>query len=83
MTTKPLAHGHLLFHPPSRARRQLARTLRGASALLVALARRLHRSRAVPAGEPVYEFYSQAGAPEGALYVDGQLVALLPGVSRL
>jgi hypothetical protein len=29
------------------------------------------------------EFHAEAGALEGALYVDGQLVALLPGVSRL
>lgn len=82
MTTRPAAHGPL-FHPPSRARRHLARALRSASAALAWLARRLQRSRAAPAGEPVYEFYAQSGAPEGALYVDGQLVATLPGVSRL
>jgi hypothetical protein len=29
------------------------------------------------------EFHAEAGALEGALYVDGQLVAMLPGVSRL
>ena len=29
------------------------------------------------------EFYAEAGAPEGALYVDGQLVAQLDGVRRL
>ena len=29
------------------------------------------------------EFYAEAGAPEGALYVDGQLTALLDGVRRL
>jgi hypothetical protein len=29
------------------------------------------------------EFHAEAGALEGALYVDGQLVATLPGVSRL
>ena len=29
------------------------------------------------------EFYAEAGAPEGALYVDGQLVAQLEGVRRL
>jgi hypothetical protein len=31
----------------------------------------------------VLEFYAEAGAPEGALYVDGQLVGHLPGVTRL
>lgn len=29
------------------------------------------------------EFYAEAGAPEGALYVDGQLTARLDGVPRL
>ena len=29
------------------------------------------------------EFYAEAGAPEGALYIDGQLVAQLDGVRRL
>ena len=31
----------------------------------------------------VLEFYAEAGAPEGALYLDGQLVGYLPGVTRL
>jgi len=34
-------------------------------------------------GETVYEFYAEAGAPEGALYVDGKLVGYVPGVTRL
>ncbi len=29
------------------------------------------------------EFYAEAGAPEGALYADGQLLAQLDGVRRL
>lgn len=29
------------------------------------------------------EFYAEAGAPEGALYVDGQLAAQLDGIRRL
>jgi hypothetical protein len=29
------------------------------------------------------EFYAEAGAPEGALYVDGQLVAQRDGIRRL
>jgi hypothetical protein len=29
------------------------------------------------------EFHAEAGAPEGALYVDGELVGRLPGVTRL
>jgi hypothetical protein len=60
-----------------------AAALRGASLLLGRLARRLHPDRKAPAGEPVLEFYAEAGAPEGALYVDGELVGRLPGVGRL
>jgi hypothetical protein len=37
----------------------------------------------VEAQVPHVEFHAEAGALEGALYVDGQLVAWLPGVSRL
>jgi len=29
------------------------------------------------------EFYAEAGAPEGALYADGRLVAHLDGIQRL
>lgn len=29
------------------------------------------------------EFYAEAGAPEGALYAEGQLIAQLDGVRRL
>lgn len=65
------------------ARRATVAVLYGTSMLLAAFARRLHRAERQPTGEPVLEFYAQAGAPEGALYVDGQLVATLPGVSRL
>jgi hypothetical protein len=31
----------------------------------------------------VLEFYADAGAPEGALYLDGELVGWIPGVRRL
>lgn len=36
-----------------------------------------------PAGDPRLEFYAEAGAPEGALYLDGQLVGWVGGVRRL
>ncbi len=36
-----------------------------------------------PPREPLVEFYAEAGAPEGALFVDGELVGMLVGVSRL
>ena len=32
---------------------------------------------------PLIEFYAEAGAAEGALYVDGKLLGYLPGVARL
>lgn len=82
MTTRQLQ-----FHPslgPTRTPRRAAVTaLRTAGVMLRRLARRLHLVEHEPAGEPVLEFYAQAGAPEGALYVDGRLVATLHGVNRL
>jgi len=70
---------------PYLGRTAAAAVLRAASALLAHLAHRL----AVPAPAPaeplpaVLEFYADAGAPEGALYLDGELVGWLPGVRRL
>jgi hypothetical protein len=66
-------------------RRLLAAGLRSTSTLLAHLAQQM----AVPAtpearrAPEVLEFYADAGAPEGALYLDGQLVGYLPGVKRL
>jgi len=62
----------------------VAAGLRSASARLARLSRRLAR----PAGRaahpvPQLEFYAEAGAPEGALYLDGQLVGWVSGVHRL
>lgn len=61
--------------------------LRAASALLERLAERL---TVVAASAPTagalsahVEFHAEAGAPEGALYADGVLVGVLPGVTRL
>lgn len=53
-----------------------------------ALARLADRLSAGPAAPQVLqpaqlEFHAEAGAPEGALYADGVLVAVLPGVTRL
>jgi hypothetical protein len=59
-----------------------AAALRSAATVLAGLARRLARTASAPA-DPVYEFYAEAGAPEGALYIDGKLVGRLPGVTRL
>lgn len=42
-----------------------------------------HAARAEPGALPSVEFHAEAGAPEGALYIDGVLVGHLVGVSRL
>ena len=65
-------------------RRRIAAALRSASALLARMADRIARVRAARRhGRPEIEFYAEAGAPEGALYVDGQRVGSLPGITRL
>jgi len=71
-----------LFHP---VRRVAAAALQSASVAAAHLAARL----ALPAAAapvprpPVFEFHAEAGAPEGALFIDGELVGWLPGVTRL
>lgn len=63
-----------------------ARGLGAASRLLGRLAARLAAvgapgfERPLP---PMLEFYADASAPEGALYLNGELVGKLPGVTRL
>jgi hypothetical protein len=70
--------------PAERTREAAADVLRGASLVLARLASRLRvATRAAPSGDPVLEFYAEAGAPEGALYVDGRRVGVLQGVTRL
>ena len=70
---------------PSDLRLVVAAALYGASAGLERIARQLAPAAAPRADAvlPRVEFHAEAGALEGALYVDGQLIALLPGVSRL
>lgn len=66
------------------ARRLAAVALRSASASLARLSRRLARPvSATPQPEPQLEFYAEASAPEGALYLDGRLVGWVAGVRRL
>ena len=60
-----------------------AELLRAASRMLDALAERLALVEAPAAAAPVLEYHADAGAPEGALYVNGQLVGRLLGVNRL
>lgn len=68
-------------------RHMMATALRMASAVLARAARRLREQP--DAGSPrlpVVEFHAfhlDGGAPEGALYVDGELVGFVQGVSRL
>ena len=70
-----------LVHEAWRLR--TARALMRASAALTHLAILLTRRRQSRARTPELEFYAEAGAPEGALYVDGQRVAQLHGITRL
>ncbi|MBK6471645.1 MAG: hypothetical protein IPF94_13260 [Betaproteobacteria bacterium] len=67
-----------------RARELLALALLMASRALGLLAERVAmRHHDAAAKEPVIEFHADAGAPEGALYVDGKLVGHVLGVNRL
>ena len=70
------------FYP---LRKLAAISLRRASRLLARLARKLTVDRAAsPARrEPELEFCVEAGASAGALYLDGELVGHLRGVTRL
>lgn len=66
------------------ARHFAAAGLRSASAALARLSRRLCRPVVrAPHPEPQLEFYAEAGAPEGALYLEGKLVGWVSGVRRL
>jgi hypothetical protein len=77
----------LLFDAAPRTRRLrlvAAVLLRAAGTALDRLARQLVRGDARRVADmPRLEFHAEAGAPEGALYVDGQLVGRLDGVNRL
>ena len=82
-----LTPAHPALSPPiSIACHAAASTLHKASRLLHRLAQALTAAPARPAMcalAPLLEFHAEAGAPEGALYVDGQLIAHLSGVTRL
>ncbi len=76
-------------HPVHEALRQFAaRSLHSASAAMARLAGHLAAPAVAPAvtasaTEPHLEFHADAGAPEGALYLDGRLVGWVQGVTRL
>ena len=84
---KPFAWSPVVHRPPwtHPARRAAAATLRAAALVLAGMARRVAVPTAPPAKPlpPVLEFYADAGAPEGALYLDGELVGWVPSVRRL
>lgn len=66
-----------------RARRLLAKLLLATSRVLGLFAAHLMARSAPASDETVIEFHGDAGAPEGALYVNGELVGRVLGVSRL
>jgi len=69
-----------------RPRDMAAAVLRAASRALDRLALRLLAHEAAPTsatGDVDVEFHAEAGAPEGAIYVNGLLAGYLPGITRL
>ena len=77
-------HGPLAAPVRHPARQLAATALRHASRLLARLARRLAAGHVPPpARAPEFEFYAEAGAPEGAVYLDGELIGRVPGDNRL
>lgn len=67
-----------------RTRDAAAALLRLASRALDTLAERLDLAPVRPTpDEPMLEYHGDAAAPEGALYVNGQLVGHVLGVNRL
>ena len=66
-----------------RARSLTAGLLRTLSVALDRLARRLVHVEDVTITDPMFEYHAEAGAPEGALFVNGCLVGHLLGVNRL
>lgn len=77
-------HWQLGSRPGVRpVRLALAVMLHAASRGLARLSSGLLERPRLPPSDPLIEFHAEAGAPEGALYVDGKLVGWLPGVRRL
>lgn len=70
---------------PNGARGWVAAALNAALIALDRLADALQVPRAVAPAAPLgpVEFHCEAGAPEGALFVDGRFVGWIDGVKRL
>ncbi len=66
-----------------RVRTVTSTLLRAASKSLDSLATRLALAAPPRRIDPVVEFHAEAGAPEGALFVNGELVGRVLGVNRL
>jgi hypothetical protein len=80
----PVLTGHRPVQRPTFSdtwRRVVAHLLRSASAALARrardVARPLHARQRRSQHDVSVEFHAEAGAPEGALYVDGELVGYL------
>ena len=80
---EPLEKWPSIFAPRFDLRGMLAGLLVRASSALARIAASLASEPALPRGEPLIEFHAEAGAPEGALYLDGKLVGWISGISRL
>ncbi len=80
--TRTLISPHATW--PHGARHTLAKALARASAWAWRKARQWAATarRPAPQTDPIWEFHAEAGAPEGALYVNGELVGHV-GVKRL
>jgi hypothetical protein len=87
MSSLKFARGAFIEPPAQEAARRLAAlVLLSISAALARLSHRLFAETVASAAEPVeprLEFHAEAGAPEGALYVDGELAGWVAGVQRL
>jgi hypothetical protein len=83
MTTQDLLPYDAVTPGEARVRDLLVAALRLVSRALDALAHRMTPAPKPPALDPVLEFYGDASAPEGALYVDGRLVGQVLGANRL
>jgi hypothetical protein len=83
-TTMTLQDLSELLHPgPGNARTFASAALHAVSRTLASWAWRLAAPQAKAPAVQVTEFHCEAGAPEGALFVNGQLVGRISGVTRL
>ena len=85
MSSLKFARGAFVEPPAQEAARRLAAlVLLSVSALLARLSDRLsgHAVAESAPADPRLEFYAEAGAPDGALYVDGELAGWI-AVTRL